>query len=83
MVSAWASSPSDVFAVGGAYYGEGTILHYDGKKWSKTSAGRNNFLYGVWGSSPSDVFAVGVDGVILHYNGKTWRKMKSGTDRTL
>ena len=71
----WGSSSSDVFAVGDG----GTIIHYNGKSWSKMSSGTTNDLIGVWGSSSSDVFAVGDQGTILHYNGQTWSQMVSGT----
>ena len=55
-----------VWAVGDA----GTILHYDGTRWSPSLAAfpvgkKRPDLLGVWGSSPSDVWIVG-DGIALH-----------------
>ena len=58
----WGSSASDIWAVG-----EGIILHYDGKTWSKSQS--NAFrLQGVFGLGPNDIWAVG-EATILHYTG--------------
>ncbi|MBW1786259.1 MAG: hypothetical protein JRK53_06510, partial [Deltaproteobacteria bacterium] len=51
----WGASSSNVFAVGEL----GTILHYNGSKWSVMSSGTTVTLKSVWGSSGTDVFAVG------------------------
>ena len=83
----WGSSHNDVFALGDL----GTILHYDGTKWTTImKSGTKNFLYGVWGNSHNDVFAVGGKvsdsqcyGVILHYDGSSWSTMSSGTTNFL
>jgi hypothetical protein len=61
LIDIWGSSSTDVFSVGTA----GTILHYDGKAWSKMTTPTTNELLGVWGSSSSDVFVVGGEGTIL------------------
>ncbi|MCP4134110.1 MAG: hypothetical protein GY754_24270, partial [bacterium] len=76
----WASSGSDVFAVGyvgtSLYESTGVIMHYDGNSWSSMDLpddkGR---LMNVWGTSGSDVFAVGHWGHILHYDGASWSLM--------
>jgi hypothetical protein len=53
----WASSPSDVYAVG-----TGVVLHYDGTAWTRLpGAGGNR----IWGISREDVFIVQPD-AILH-----------------
>jgi hypothetical protein len=76
----WGSSPSDVFAVGGAHYtGKAIILHYDGKIWTTVNVGGADELYGLWGSSTSNIFAVGFTGTVLHFDGKVWSRMTSGT----
>ena len=57
----WGSSANDVIAVG--QYG--TILHYDGTRWSPMpTSGTWQWLTSVWGSSANDVFAVGDNGRI-------------------
>jgi len=71
----WGTSSSDVFTVG-TY---GTIIHYNGKSWSKMTSGTTDDLFGIWGSSPSDVYACGTNGIILHYDGKTWSQMASNS----
>ncbi len=58
----WGASGSDVFAVGDT----GTILHYDGTRWTAQISGTN-------------VFAVGYSGTILHYDGTGWTPQMSGT----
>jgi enterochelin esterase-like enzyme len=72
--SVWASSESDVFAVGEL----GTIVHYDGSVWSPMESRTVKNFTGVWGSSSNDVFATGTGGAILHYDGAAWSKMDSG-----
>ena len=58
----------DVWAVGE----NGTILHWDGKRWSRVPSPTKAGLNDVFGTASADVWAVGEDGVILHWNGKTW-----------
>lgn len=64
----WGNSESDVFTVGDA----GTILHYDGKSWSKMQSNTETRLNAVWGSSGKDIYAVGDQFTILHYDGSAW-----------
>jgi hypothetical protein len=70
----WGSGSNDVFAVGDY----GTILHYDGTKWTIISSGTTEGLYAIWGSGSNDIFAVGSRGKVLHYNGSAWTTMTSG-----
>jgi hypothetical protein len=49
LTSVWATSASDVWAVGFL----GTILHYNGTSWSSVSSGTTQDLLGVWGTSAS------------------------------
>jgi hypothetical protein len=59
------------WAVGGS----GTIVSYDGTRWSADPASGSvtkKSLYGLAFRSPADGFAVGAGGTILHYDGKAW-----------
>jgi hypothetical protein len=81
-VGVWASSGSDVFAVGYEVdpdiQARGIVFHYDGESWATqyvTSSGAS--LTSVWGSSSSRVFASGFaldesSGIVLHYDGTEW-----------
>ena len=81
LMGVWGSSPTDVFAVGAG----GTILHYNGTKWSDMTSSKltKAHLHAVWGSSSSDVYAVGASGTIVHYDGKKWTPEISGAASTL
>jgi hypothetical protein len=70
---------SDVYVVGS----RGTVLHFDGTRWTEQKSGTSRNLTAVRAISPTDVFAVGFDGLILHFDGKEWRRQASGTTRTL
>ena len=62
----------------------GTVLHYDGSKWTNIDTGTRDTLHGVWASSEDDIFTVGWDwddtghATILHYDGSTWTSMDRG-----
>ena len=53
------TSPTDVYAVG-----VGTILHYDGQRWSEVQSGAER-LAGIWTSPENEAFAVGSRGTVL------------------
>lgn len=63
----WGSSSTDVFAVGD----KGTILHYDGSSWTKTTKG-SEALLAIYGTGPTDVYAAGKAGTLLKYDGSSW-----------
>ena len=77
--SVWGASSADVFAVGDG----GTIIHYNGKSWSKMNSGTTNDLAGVWGTSADDIFAVGAHGTMLYYNGNSWRSVADNNTNDL
>ena len=78
----WGSSATDVWAVGL----NGTIVHYDGARWTRSLDSVSYSFRGVWGSGPTDVWAVGHRGllsgarVIFHYDGKGWARDASVAD---
>lgn len=73
------SGPDDVFAVGA----RGTIVHFDGARWSSRESGTSQNLTAVWVASPTDVVAVGFGGTILRYDGRLWSRQASGTNLAL
>ena len=72
-------SSNDIFVVGT----RGTVLHFDGARWSEQKSGTSRNLTAVWAPSSENVFAVGFDGTILHFDGRSWLRQTSGTTRTL
>jgi hypothetical protein len=75
----WATSASDVWAVGDA----GTIHHYDGAKWTAQASGTTESLFGVWAASANEAYAVGTAGKVLRYDGTKWSSEVSSTTRRL
>ncbi len=59
LLDVWGTSASDVYAVG-----LGTILHYDGQRWSEVQSGADR-LAGVWTTVENEAFAVGSGGTVL------------------
>jgi hypothetical protein len=66
----WASSQSDVWAVGD----DAIVAHYDGATWGRTIAG-SPFKSSIWGSGPSDVYALSTFDLI-HYDGSSWSEIE-------
>jgi hypothetical protein len=69
----WGDRTGQLFAVGSG----GTILHFDGARWTLEDSGTGSTLLAVWGSSASDVWAAGswesgVGTVLLHRTGGRW-----------
>jgi hypothetical protein len=75
----WGSSGTSVFAVGGG----GTILHYNGNRWSAMTSGTSRELRGVWGTDDNHVVVVGNYGTVLRHDGNAWHEMRSGTTMNL
>ena len=76
----WGSSPTHVLAVGGdlVYPSKsGTVVRFDGIKWSLVETRSLPQLNDIWGSSATDIHVVGDHGTILHFDGAAWRRVKS------
>lgn len=73
LLAIWGSSANNVYAVGE----NGTILHYDGSRWSAEDIGGiiPDFT-DVWGSAPDNIYVTGPHGT-YHYDGNTWEKVTS------
>jgi hypothetical protein len=72
--SGWASSESDVWAVGG-----GAVGHFDGARWTavEDAALATDRMMGVWGSSANDVWIVGHH-AMSHWDGSGWTSQSVG-----
>ncbi|MBI4815968.1 MAG: hypothetical protein HY791_06920 [Deltaproteobacteria bacterium] len=71
--------PTDVYFVGT----HGTILHFDGARFTKSATVTSADLWGVFCAAPDDVWAVGggarrvEDATVLHYDGIRWERMST------
>ncbi len=74
LMKMWASSPTDVWAVGHGGDLSDDIWHYDGNKWSTDGISRLINPWCIYGFSENDVWIGGQDGMIWHYDGKIWEK---------
>ena len=68
---------NDLWAVGPA----GTILHFDGTRWSLDDAGGDYTLQDVFPASASDVWAVGSPALILHRVAGAWQSIASNASK--
>ena len=81
-----ATSPTDVWAVGGLYFVGGLVEHWNGRAWERVQAPRYQQLGAVAAVTPTDAWAVGARGdgctslpVIEHWNGQRWSTMAAVT----
>ena len=75
----WGTSHNNVYITGT----RGTIIRYDGGRWTEMNSGSPNRLYDIWGSAGDDIFVSGHLATILHFDGLEWNTMDSGTRPTL
>jgi len=68
LLDVWGASPQDVWAAGEA----GTLLHWDGSKWSPARSGVQSAIRTLWGSGSNDVWAGGDFLFLLRWNGSEW-----------
>jgi hypothetical protein len=62
--------PANIWAAGG----DGTVIRYDGSRWSGQDfplPRNDDYLYPIFGSSPSDIWGVSRNG-FLHFDGRSW-----------
>lgn len=67
----WMSDPDNAWAVGDA----GTLLHHDGKSWTKVDSGTTEDLLTIHGTARDDIW-IGGSASLLHYDGTTWRSLQ-------
>lgn len=75
----WGADPNNVWVVGD----EGTVLKWDGSKWTQVPTNFIFSLRGIWGRSASDFYVVGSGGAVLHWNGTAFTQEDSGTNASL
>jgi hypothetical protein len=68
----WGSDPRDVWAVGDV----GTILHYDGERWTRSPSGTQDSLVAISGRGPGDAWAIGKNRTLLHLSGGAWKTVE-------
>jgi len=72
-----AVAANDVWAVGAM----GTILHYDGTRWSITPSGTLEDLQGISASPGNNAWiAGGNNGLVLRWNGTSWGPVTTGSN---
>jgi hypothetical protein len=72
-VSIWGASPGEVYAVGTEFIFTGrppfieigSVLHFDGREWTRTDVAIDRRLRAIWGTSSGDVWSVGDGGYIV------------------
>ena len=72
----WMNSWDQGWAVG---YG-GTIIHYDGVRWSIDASGTRNSLTDVWSPGADEAWVVGTNDTVLYWDGLAWTPRPTGTD---
>lgn len=70
LYAVWGEADDDVWAVGAF----GTILRYDGARWSSVPSGTRETLFDVDGAGEA-VFAVGTQGTLLSFEQGAWQKI--------
>ena len=68
----WGSGPRDVWAVGEV----GTILHYDGERWTRFPSGTRDSLVAISGRGPGDAWAIGKNRTLLRLSGGAWKTVE-------
>lgn len=85
VLSAYGSSASDVYAVGGGL-GNGVgalVAHYDGSVWSEIDTGSPETFWWTFGLGADNVYFVGEQGTIFHRQGGQVTQMTTPTTETI
>lgn len=85
VLSAWGSSPEDVYLVGGPLGNGGTavVAHYGKAGWKKLNPGGEDSYWWVTGTGANDLWMVGEKGRITHYDGGAFVEHQRPTTATL
>jgi hypothetical protein len=86
LLAVWGTSAQDVWVVGGRgeLMGSPTILHFDGKTWSRVDSGQRGLdLWWVFGFAGGDVFFTGAGGTILRYRNARFERMQTPRSGTI
>lgn len=86
LLAVWGTSAQDVWVVGGRgeIMGSPTILHFDGKTWSRVDSGQHGLdLWWVFGFAGGDVFFTGAGGAILRYRNASFERMQTPRSGTI
>jgi hypothetical protein len=75
MTAMWGTAADNIYAVGG----NGTIVHYDGARWSEIRHGLGSpELYDIWGTSNNDIWVgTSSDGLMWHFDGSAWSEVSA------
>ena len=68
----WGTGPRDVWAVGEL----GTIVHFDGVRWTRAPSGTRDSLVAIAGVGPGDAWAIGTNRTLLRLSGGVWRAVQ-------
>src|SRR5450432_1658384 len=68
LLAIWGSDATHLVAVGEL----GSLLQFDGARWTIAAWGAKDSFRAVWGSGPSDVWGVGDAGTLAHFDGTSW-----------
>jgi UDP-2,3-diacylglucosamine pyrophosphatase LpxH len=71
LLSIWGTSDDNIFVVGD----NSSILHFDGKAWSKINPIKEEYFTKVKGLGKDCVYVAGENGTVLRYDGTCWNDM--------
>ena len=71
LLSIWGTSDDNIFVVGD----NSSILHFNGKTWSKINPIKEEYFTKVKGLGKDCVYVAGENGTVLRYDGTNWNDM--------